>query len=107
MASPSTLNGRGLGITIDHGSGLAAGDERLDVLPLELAGDERVAVSLAVGGQQPDGVGVGLDMVRGVLFSASRVRRKLRLRTSRWARGSWRPTSAGSMDDIVFPLIRV
>jgi hypothetical protein len=37
------------------------GDEGLDVCALELADDERVAVSLTVGGQQPDGVGVGLD----------------------------------------------
>jgi hypothetical protein len=33
----------------------------LDVLAAKLAGEERVAVGLAVGGQQPDGVGVGLD----------------------------------------------
>ena len=37
------------------------GDELLDVLALELAGEERVPVGLAVGGEQPDGVGVGLD----------------------------------------------
>jgi hypothetical protein len=42
-------------------SGELIGDERLDVLALELAGEERLAVGLAVGGEQPDGVGVGLD----------------------------------------------
>jgi hypothetical protein len=58
------------------------GDERLDGLALELADQEWVAVGLAVGGQEPDGVG-GSSMVLGLLFSASRVRRKLRLRTRR------------------------
>jgi hypothetical protein len=33
----------------------------LDVLAAEFAGEERLAVSLAVAGQQPDGVGVGLN----------------------------------------------
>jgi hypothetical protein len=37
------------------------GDEVLDVLALELAGEERLAVCLAVEGEEPDGVGVGLD----------------------------------------------
>jgi hypothetical protein len=37
------------------------GDEGLDVLAPELAGEDRLAVGLAVGGEQPDGVGVGLD----------------------------------------------
>jgi hypothetical protein len=32
-----------------------------DVLAAQFAGEDRMAVSLAVGGQQPDGVGVGLD----------------------------------------------
>ena len=35
-------------------------DEGLDVCALELADDKRVAVSLTVGGKQPDGVGVSL-----------------------------------------------
>jgi hypothetical protein len=42
-------------------AGQLVGIQRLDVLTLEFAGENRVAVSLAVGGQQPDGVGVGLD----------------------------------------------
>jgi hypothetical protein len=33
----------------------------LDVLAAELAGEDWVAVGLAVGGQQPGGVGAGLD----------------------------------------------
>ena len=33
----------------------------LDVLAAEFAGEDRMAVGLAVGGQQPDCVGVGLD----------------------------------------------
>jgi hypothetical protein len=37
------------------------GDEVLDMLALELAGEERLAVCLAVEGEEPDGVGVGLD----------------------------------------------
>ena len=37
------------------------GDEILDVLALELAGEQRLAVGLAVGGEEPNGVGVGLD----------------------------------------------
>jgi hypothetical protein len=63
-------------------AGELVGDERLDVLAQELAGEQRLAVGLAVAGEQPDGVGVGLDGP-GLLFSASRVRRKLRLRTRR------------------------
>jgi hypothetical protein len=42
-------------------AGQLVGDERLDVLALEYAGESRVAVGLAVGGDEPDGVGVGLD----------------------------------------------
>jgi hypothetical protein len=42
-------------------AGQLVGDERLDVLALEYAGESRVAVGLAVRGQQPDGVGVGLN----------------------------------------------
>jgi hypothetical protein len=37
------------------------GDERLDVLALEFASKNRLAVGLAVGREQPYGVGVGLD----------------------------------------------
>ena len=58
------------------------GDEALDVLASSLAGEE------------PDGVGVGLDGP-GLLFSASRVRRKLRLRARRYPRGNGPPTGAG------------
>jgi hypothetical protein len=42
-------------------TGQLVGDEVLDVLAAELAGEDRVAVGLAVGGEEPDGVGVGLD----------------------------------------------
>ena len=63
-------------------AGELVGDERLDVRASEFAGEQRAAVGLEVGGEQPDGVGVGLDG-GGLLFSASRVRRKLRLRTRR------------------------
>jgi hypothetical protein len=42
-------------------AGQLVGDELLDVLASELAGEERLAVGLAVAGKQPDGVGVGLD----------------------------------------------
>jgi hypothetical protein len=63
-------------------AGELVGDVRLEVLTPELAGEERLAMGLAVGGEQPDGV-VEASMVLGLLFSASRVRRKLRLRTRR------------------------
>jgi hypothetical protein len=42
-------------------AGELVGDERLKVLALELDDQERHAVGLAVAGEQPDGVGVGLD----------------------------------------------
>jgi hypothetical protein len=42
-------------------AGELVGDEVLDVLAAEFVGEYRVAVGLAVGGEQPDGVGVGLD----------------------------------------------
>jgi hypothetical protein len=42
-------------------AGELVGDELLDVLAARFAGEDRTAVGLAVGGQQPDGVGVGLD----------------------------------------------
>jgi hypothetical protein len=57
------------------------GDEVLDVLVSEL-GEERPAVGLAVGGEEPDGVGVGLDGL-GALVLGLQVRRKLRLRSRR------------------------
>ena len=37
------------------------GDEPLDVLAPEFAGERRLAVGLEVGGEEPDGVGLGLD----------------------------------------------
>ena len=86
-------------------AGQLVSDERLDVLAPEFASEQRLTVGLAVDGEQPDGVGVGLHGP-GALFSASRVRRKLRFRTSRWLRGSCRSAAAGGMYDIV-PLIRV
>jgi hypothetical protein len=42
-------------------AGELVGDELLDVLALQLAGEERLAVCLAVESEEPDGVGVGLD----------------------------------------------
>jgi hypothetical protein len=42
-------------------AGQLVGDEGLDVLTAELAGEQRLAVSLTVAGEEPDGVGVGLD----------------------------------------------
>ena len=42
-------------------AGELVGDEVLDVLAPEFDGEERMAVGLEVGGQQPYGVGVGLD----------------------------------------------
>jgi hypothetical protein len=55
QAPVAVVSGRGLP------AGELVGDEVLDVCALELAGDERMSVSLAVGGEEPDGVGVGLD----------------------------------------------
>ena len=86
-------------------AGKLVGDERLDVLAGKLAGEERMAVGLAVGGERPDGVGVGLDGA-GLLFSASNVRRKLRLRARRCPRGDGAPTGAGCSSGTV-PHIRV
>jgi hypothetical protein len=52
-------------VAVVGGGGLPAaqlvGDEGLEVLALELPGEERLGVRLAVGGEQPDRVGVGLD----------------------------------------------
>jgi hypothetical protein len=42
-------------------AGELVGDQLLDVLAAEFAGEDRVAVGLAVAGEEPDGVGVGLD----------------------------------------------
>jgi len=42
-------------------AGELVGDERLEVLTLELADEQRAAVGLEVGGEESDGVGVGLD----------------------------------------------
>jgi hypothetical protein len=53
------------------GDGLEArGDQRL----VELAGEERPAVGLAVGGEQPDGVGVGLGGPFGCRLRAVQLR---------------------------------
>jgi hypothetical protein len=49
-------------------TGQLVGDERLDVLAAELAGEEPSAVGLAVGGEQPDGVGGGLDGPRALVL---------------------------------------
>jgi hypothetical protein len=57
-------------------------------------------VCLAVEGEEPDGVGVGL------LFSASSVRRKLRLRARRCPRGNEPPMGVGCASGM-FPHIRV
>jgi hypothetical protein len=70
----------------DDGGVAAAGEvptlAGLEQPSLELAGQDWVAVGLRVRSEEPYGVGVGLDGP-GLLFSASRVRRKLRLRTRR------------------------
>jgi hypothetical protein len=42
-------------------AGQLVGDELLDVLALKLAGKDWLGVRLAEGGEEPDGVGVGLD----------------------------------------------
>ncbi len=42
-------------------TGELVGDEPLEVLAAKLAGEDRMAVGLAVGGEEPDGVGIGLD----------------------------------------------
>ena len=100
MQAPVAVVGRGR-LPADE----LVGDERLDVLALELAGEEWLAVGLAVDGEQPDGVGVGLDgpwaLVLGLQGAA-----ELRLRTRRCPRGSCRSEDAGWVDDII-PLIRV
>jgi hypothetical protein len=48
------------------------GDEVLDVLASELAGKERLAVRLAVEGEKPDGVGVGLDSPGALVLGLQR-----------------------------------
>jgi hypothetical protein len=42
-------------------TGELVGDEGLEVFASVLAGEEWVAVGLTVAGEEPDGVGVGLD----------------------------------------------
>jgi hypothetical protein len=49
-------------------AGELVGDELLQVLASELAGQQRPAVRLEVGGEQPDGVGVGLDGVGALVL---------------------------------------
>jgi hypothetical protein len=86
-------------------TGQLVGDERLDVLAAELAGEERSAVGLAVGGEEPDGVGVGLDGP-GALVLGLQGAPEAAVRIRRWPRGSCRSPGTGGVDDIV-PLIRV
>jgi hypothetical protein len=62
-------------------------------------------VCLAVEGEEPDGVGVGLDGP-GALVLGFRARRKLRLRASRCPLGNGPPTGAGCASGM-FPHIRV
>ena len=50
-------------------AGELVGDERLEVLASELAGEQRAAVGLEVGGEESDGVGVGLDGAGALVLS--------------------------------------
>ena len=70
MQAPVAVVGRGWLAS----SGQLVGDERLDVLTLELASEEWLAVGLAVDSEQPDRVGVGLDGPGALVLSS--VRRK-------------------------------
>jgi hypothetical protein len=63
------------------------GDEVLDVLAAELAGEERMTVGLAVAGEEPDGVGVGLDGP-GALVLGLQGAPEARLRARRCPRGN-------------------
>jgi hypothetical protein len=72
------------------------------VLALKLAGGQWAAVGLAIGGEQPDGVGVGLDGV-GALVLGARVRQKLRLRARRCVLVAADGREAPVADGISFP----
>jgi hypothetical protein len=79
LGRPHAVHRAGLKVALGHGpleegvqapvavvggrrlpAGELVGDERLDVLAAEFAGEERLTVGLAVDGEQPGGVGVGL-----------------------------------------------
>ena len=62
QTSVAVVGGRGLP------SGQLVGDEVLYVLALEVAGEERVTLRLTVGGEEPDGVIVGLDGPRALVL---------------------------------------
>jgi hypothetical protein len=94
-------------VAVVGGGGLPAGDlvgdERLDVFAPELADEKRLAMSLAVGGEESDGVGVGLDRPGALVLGLHRAP-KAPIEDQDMARGSWRPDPAGCGWDIV-PLI--
>jgi hypothetical protein len=81
-------------------AGQLVGDDLLDVLTPELTGKDWLAVGLAVGGQEPGGVGVGLDGP-GHLFSASSVAAEAPVEDQEVASRQLPVDGAGSVDDIV------
>jgi hypothetical protein len=86
-------------------AGQLVGDELLDVLAFELAGEERLAMSVAVGGEQPDGVGVGLDRPRALVLGLQGAP-EAPVEDQKMPSGSCRPAGTGWAYDIG-PLIRV
>ena len=86
-------------------AGELVGDERLEVLAAKFAGEDRMAVGLAVGGQQPDGVGVGLDGP-GALVLGLQGAAEASVKDQEVTAGSCQSTGDGWVDDIV-SLIRV
>jgi hypothetical protein len=87
-------------------AGELVGDERLDVLASELAGEERAAMSLAVGGEESDGVGVGLDGAGALVLGLQGAPEAPAENQEMTARQLAVRRRAGWVDDIV-PLIRV
>jgi hypothetical protein len=75
------------------------------VLTLKFTGDEWVTVGLAVGGEEPDGVGVGLDGLRALVLGLQGAP-KAPVEDQEVTRGSWRLAPDGWVDDMV-PLVRV
>ena len=87
-------------------AGELVGDEGLDVLAAEFAGEDRVAVGLAVGGQQSDGVGIGLDGP-GALVLGLQGAAEASVEARRCPRGNGPPTGAGCASAICSSHIRV
>ena len=87
-------------------AGELVGDKGLDVLTIEFTGQEWVAVGLAVAGEEPDGVGVGLDGPRALVLG---LQGAPEAPVEDQKMPAWRLTTGqgtGSAYDIV-PLIRV